>query len=102
MDAIERMACKAEVACLTSECKLEFLQMVVVGIGGVGGGRGMSSEGVGDLDAVLNEIGRLGRASRQFGESERFRMGWGASRWGGLSRQLGYAGRVWSGWFGCL
>ena len=68
----------------------------------MGEGRGMSGEGVGDLDAVLNEIGWLDRASRQFGESEHFGIGWGALRWGGLSRQFGDVGRVWSGWFGCL
>ena len=77
--AIEMTCCKAAAACSTSERRSEVLPLGVTGFGDAGGCEvGFGSTGGGE--AVLNEAGRPGRASCQFGESERLRVGRGACR----------------------
>ena len=68
------MVCRAEVTCLMSELKSDVLQRLGVG-SGEEGVCGVVYRCTGGGEAFLNEMGRPGQASRQFGESESLQIG---------------------------
>ena len=68
------MLIKAVVARLMSESRSR-VRVAGLGFRDVGGGCRVGLGSAGGGEAVLNEAGRPGRASRQLGESERARIG---------------------------